>query len=146
MLFNAKYKTFKFLSAKLMYQQQLKTKSYALARMLAYRHEKVKTDQISKLTEDLNKKSMFKMVKEKYLQTRETQAKYKLLKNLIKHRNWNGFVKVVRFDWVWKVVKGKGQDMEVDRGLKRNNYKQYGDSSYYENYNSSESVLPSSSI
>ena len=47
------------------------------------------------------------MVKEKYLQTRETQAKYKLLKNLIKHRNWNGFVKVVRFDWVRKVVKGK---------------------------------------
>ena len=36
--------------------------------------------------------------------------------------------------------------MEVDRGLKRNNNKQYGDLSYYENDNNSESVLPSSSI
>ena len=83
----------------------------------------------------MNKKSMFKMVKEKYLSTRETHAKYKLLKNLVKHRNWNGFVRVVRFDWVRKVVRGRGcEDMEADRGIRGNsNNKQYSNSLDYKN-------------
>lgn len=47
-------------------------------------------------------------MKQKYLEGRETNAKYRLLKNLVKHRAWNGFVKVVRFDWVKNVIRAKG--------------------------------------
>ena len=107
MLFNSKHKAFKFLSAKLSYQQQLKTKSFALSRMLSSRQQQSKYQYINKLSEQLNKKSLFKTIKERHLETRETHAKYKLLKNLIKHRNWNAFVRTVRFDWIKNIVRSR---------------------------------------
>lgn len=58
------------------------------------------------------------MIKERYEKIRETYGKYRLLKNVRRHRGWIGVVRGLRWGWVKrKIGVGRGVGVGVDEGL-----------------------------